>query len=757
MTTQEIVAQLVSKAFLQYIIAFIASSYVLALAVRKRRPALFVGLAAVAFLSDPRLIVGAPFILKVMRPGIRYRALKSAIAVTAAVASAALTYLVYPTATPTILYALLLVLYAVFSIPGVNVLFASIGIALLAATAEGYYDPGSLMIMYVLVLVLGSASLYASEKAVRGRVGKIEALSYVPGTAIFLASIPLMVPEIVSNLTGLFAFGADVYLKTLLTYLPSEGVLGSVILRGPATAPQVGAVSFVIAVATAAYMVLDGVTKHLTEEVVSSAVAVVAAVSIAPYAIAVGSLAYGLATIVAVAAVALEVFDVSEVSAHRPIMIGMSGEFAPASESFLKRITATLKRITRIEKEGGERNYLVIGSTRIRSRIGPYRVIDFLGEGGYAFVMLAEDDEGRRYALKVVKPVGGKPPGPKEIRAIFQEMIKMMDVKVAEVRKSSIVEFCRLCGDPVTIADALNKMRRYIITVHAYNSSVWEKVTNYPDRPVYRSLAEYAENPPYVVLEYADRGHLGQVREEVIKSGKAIDLMDEVAGTLSFFLVATRGGIHRDIKPENILIKTGVRGKLEPRLTDFGIVARLGEVSEQGWAFGTPQYMPPEYLLYAGWESDPAYDVYSLGVTFYEFLTGSLPVRQIFLMAVSRHPLLPPSLKTWAAKMSRVFEEGFIGVPGLITREVERIVYSASTREEEEVALSHLADYVEVGEIGSMIYDAEKRALENALVEAGLSVEVADVILRAMSLDPSRRFKNALEFWYNLRRALRRA
>ncbi len=755
MTTQEIVAQLTSKAFIQYLIAFIVSSYVIAFAAKKRRPALLTGLVAVAFFSDPRLIMGAPFLLKAMRPGIRYRAVKAGIAVAATIASAALTYLIYPTAAPVILFALLLILFALFSVPGVNVLFASTGAALLAATAEGYYDPSRLIWMYVAVLVIGSAALCAAERAVRGGVSKLEALSYVPGTALFLASTPLLAPGIISNLTRVFAFGVDVYLKSLLTYLPSEGVLAYVI-QGPAVTTQVGVVSLAVAAATAAYMVLGGVSKYLTEEVAASGAAVVAAISIAPYAVAVGSIAYGLATIIVVAAIALEAVDVSEASVYRPVMIGMGGEFAPAGESLLKRITATLKRITGGGKRGGEKDYLVIGSIRIRSRIGPYRVIDLLGEGGYAFVMLAEDDEGRRYALKIVKPVGGRPPGPKEIRAIFQEMIRMMDVKVAEVRKASVVEFCTLCGDPTTLADALNKMRRYIITVHAYNSSVWDKVTNYPDRPVYRSLAEYAENPPYVVLEYADRGHLGQVREEAIRSGKAADLMDEVAGALSFFLVATRGGIHRDVKPENILIKTGVGGRLEPRLTDFGIVAKLGEVSEQGWAFGTPQYMPPEYLLYAGWESDPAYDVYSLGVTFYEFITGSLPIRQVFLMAISRHPLLPSSLKGWAAQMSKAFEEGLIGVPGLITKEIERIAYSASTREEEEAALRHLSEYVEVGEIGGMIYDEERKALEKALEEAGLPAGVADVILRAMSPDPSKRYRNALEFWYSLRRALRR-
>lgn len=756
MSAQEIVAQLTSEAFLEYFVAFAASSYLLALAARKRRPALFAGLAAVALFTDPRLVVGAPFILKAMRPGISYRAVKSAVAVAGGVASAALTYVIYPTAAPSILYALLLTLYALISVPGINVLFASTGAALLAASAEGYYDPSYLIGMYVAVLILASAALYAAERAVRGRVGKLAALSYVPGTAVFIAFIPLIVPSVVADLAKVLAYGVDAYMRTLLTYLPPEGVLASTI-HGPVATAQVGAVSLAVAAATAAYIVLGGASKHLTEEVAASGAAVLAALSIAPYAVAVGSIAYGLAVIAALAAVSLEAADVSEASAYKPVMIGMGGEFAPSGEGLMRKITATLKRLTGGGRRSGGRDYLVIGEVRIRSRIGPYRVVDLLGEGGYAFIILAEDDEGRRYALKIVKPIRGKPPGPREIRAIFQEMIRMMDVKVAEVRRGAIIEFCATCGDPAVIEDALNKMRRFIITVHAYNSRVWDKVTNYPDRPVYRSLAEYAEDPPYVVLEYADRGHLGQVREVAISSGKAADLMDEVAGAISFFLVVTKGGIHRDIKPENILIKTGVGGRLEPRLTDFGIVARLGEVSEQGWALGTPQYMPPEYLLYPGWESEPAYDVYSLGVTFYEFLTGSLPIRQVLLLAVSRHPLLPPSLKGWAGKMSRVFEESLIGVPGLMTSEVERIAYSVTDRGDEEVALTQLSEYVEAGEVGGIIYEAERRALESALRDAGLPAEVADVIFRAISPDPSRRYRNALEFWHSLRRALRRA
>lgn len=83
----------------------------------------------------------------------------------------------------------------------------------------------------------------------------------------------------------------------------------------------------------------------------------------------------------------------------------------------------------------------------------------------------------------------------------------------------------------------------------------------------------------------------------------------------------SRGFIHRDIKPANMLI--GSRGHL--KLTDFGIVKVMGEdeLTESGFQPGTVEYMSPEQLL--GNEVDERSDIYSVGVTLYEILTGRLP------------------------------------------------------------------------------------------------------------------------------------
>lgn len=81
------------------------------------------------------------------------------------------------------------------------------------------------------------------------------------------------------------------------------------------------------------------------------------------------------------------------------------------------------------------------------------------------------------------------------------------------------------------------------------------------------------------------------------------------------------GIIHRDIKPANLLLDS--KGRL--KVTDFGIVKAMGEegLTQSGFQPGTVEYMSPEQLL--GLDVDVRSDLYCLGVTFYEMLTGRLP------------------------------------------------------------------------------------------------------------------------------------
>src|SRR5438046_9588711 len=88
----------------------------------------------------------------------------------------------------------------------------------------------------------------------------------------------------------------------------------------------------------------------------------------------------------------------------------------------------------------------------------------------------------------------------------------------------------------------------------------------------------------------------------------------------------TRRLVHRDIKPANILIEAASDG-LRAYITDFGLARDTQEPGEsvQGALLGTPQYMAPEQARGEHRSIDARTDVYGLGATMYEVLTGKPP------------------------------------------------------------------------------------------------------------------------------------
>jgi len=129
----------------------------------------------------------------------------------------------------------------------------------------------------------------------------------------------------------------------------------------------------------------------------------------------------------------------------------------------------------------------------------------------------------------------------------------------------------------------------------------------------------------YFVMEFVDGVNL----REALQAGElspqqALAIVPQICDALQYAHDA--GVVHRDIKPENVLLDTQGRVKI----ADFGLARLLGQADDASLTgthqvMGTPRYMAPEQLEGAH-TVDHRADIYSLGVVFYEMLTGELPL-----------------------------------------------------------------------------------------------------------------------------------
>jgi serine/threonine protein kinase len=131
---------------------------------------------------------------------------------------------------------------------------------------------------------------------------------------------------------------------------------------------------------------------------------------------------------------------------------------------------------------------------------------------------------------------------------------------------------------------------------------------------------------PYFVMEYVEGGNL----REIERCGKltprdALGIVQQICDALQF--AHDEGIVHRDIKPENILVDQKGRVKI----ADFGIAKIIGQavpataLTGARDIVGTPTYMAPEQME-SPQSVDHRADIFSLGVVFYELLTGELPI-----------------------------------------------------------------------------------------------------------------------------------
>jgi len=130
----------------------------------------------------------------------------------------------------------------------------------------------------------------------------------------------------------------------------------------------------------------------------------------------------------------------------------------------------------------------------------------------------------------------------------------------------------------------------------------------------------------YFVMEYVDGANLRQVLQAgQLSPHEALAIVPQICDALQF--AHEEGIVHRDIKPENILVDSKGRVKI----ADFGLAKLIQPVvgaytlTVPGEVMGTPAYMAPEQIE-SPRKVDHRADIYSLGVVFYEMLTGELPL-----------------------------------------------------------------------------------------------------------------------------------
>lgn len=157
-----------------------------------------------------------------------------------------------------------------------------------------------------------------------------------------------------------------------------------------------------------------------------------------------------------------------------------------------------------------------------------------------------------------------------------------------------------------------------------------------------------ADDHAHIAMEYLDGGDLRRKIDAGIRKEDAVDFLRQIASALS--AVHAQGVLHRDLKPGNIMLRND--GSIA--LIDFGLAKRArleSEITDKGEIFGTPYYMSPEQGH--GSTVDERSDIYSLGVIFYEMLTGEKPYKAdtamgiVYQHAQAPIPLLPARLSQY--------------------------------------------------------------------------------------------------------------
>ncbi len=214
--------------------------------------------------------------------------------------------------------------------------------------------------------------------------------------------------------------------------------------------------------------------------------------------------------------------------------------------------------------------------------IGPYKLLEQIGEGGMGLVFVAEQQQPvrRRVALKVIKPGMDS----RQVIARFE----------AERQALAIMD-------------------------HPHIAKVHDGGTTPEGRPYF--VMELVKGTP--ITDYCDTHRLG--------TRQRLELFLDVCHAVQH--AHQKGIIHRDLKPSNVLVAL-YDGKAAPKVIDFGIAKAMGVrltertlSTEFGSVVGSLEYMGPEQAEPGQLDIDTRSDIYSLGGLLYELLTGTTPLQ----------------------------------------------------------------------------------------------------------------------------------
>jgi serine/threonine protein kinase/WD40 repeat protein len=212
--------------------------------------------------------------------------------------------------------------------------------------------------------------------------------------------------------------------------------------------------------------------------------------------------------------------------------------------------------------------------------VGPYKLLEQIGEGGFGVVFMAEQERpvSRRVALKVIKPG--------------------MDTRACVARFEA-------------------ERQALALMDHPNIAKVFDAGATETGRPYF--VMELVRGIP--ITEFCDQNSLSV--------SERLELFMTVCHAVQH--AHQKGVIHRDIKPTNVLV-TLHDGRPVAKVIDFGVAKATGQRLTDKTFFtafaqmlGTPLYMSPEQAEMSGLDVDTRSDIYSLGVLLYELLTGTTP------------------------------------------------------------------------------------------------------------------------------------